>query len=239
MCVISWVQSCYPLRCVCVRGYRAVTSLGPSLPSCGLDTNQPQVKEKTFETISMHTELYQLFCDKWRLLTCPDLQPPQPPTPTHHWSTGRHTRRMQCTPSCTSSSVPSVFRPPALTSNHPNHPNQHTNQPQVKEKTHETIGVHTELYQLFSDKWRSLLGRCSSNYISDAKLGQLLKQWAGEDDKQENKGETEDMSKLLTVLNEVTEMGPRALECLHANFRIRVSNPCFHCSWMRRTSKQS
>ena len=135
--------------------------------------------------------------------------------------------RSACTPGCASSSVTSGARPPALTSNHPNHPNQHTNQPQVKEKTHETIGVHTELYQLFSDKWRSLLGRCSSNYISDAKLGQLLKQWAGEDDKQENKGETEDMSKLLTVLNEVTEMGPRALECMHSNFKIRVSNPFF------------
>ena len=29
------------------------------------------------------------------------------------------------------------------------------------------------------------MGSCSSNYISDAKLGQLLKQWAGEDKAQE------------------------------------------------------
>ena len=55
---------------------------------------------------------------------------------------------------------------------------------QVKEKTSETVGIHTELYQLMRDKWRSLMGRCSKNYISDAKLGLLLKQWAGEDEKE-------------------------------------------------------
>ncbi len=71
--------------------------------------------------------------------------------------------------------------------------------------------MHTELYQLFRDQWRSLMGRCSSNYISDAKLGQLLKQWAGEDDKEENKGAVEDVSKLLTVLNEVRGYSLRGL----------------------------
>lgn len=58
---------------------------------------------------------------------------------------------------------------------------------EVKEKTHETVGIHTELYQLMRDKWRSLLGSCSANYISDAKLGALLKQWAGDDDDEEQK----------------------------------------------------
>jgi len=74
---------------------------------------------------------------------------------------------------------------------------------EVKEKTHETVGIHTELYQLLRDKWRSLMGRCSSNYISDAKLGQLLKQWAGEEEDQAaQQNVNAEMSKLLTVLNE-------------------------------------
>ncbi len=34
--------------------------------------------------------------------------------------------------------------------------------------------------QLFRDKWRGFMGSFSSNYISDDKLGSLLKQWAGD-----------------------------------------------------------
>jgi hypothetical protein len=44
--------------------------------------------------------------------------------------------------------------------------------------------------QLLRDKWRSLLGSCSANYISDAKLGALLKQWAG-DESDEKKQEAQ------------------------------------------------
>jgi hypothetical protein len=44
--------------------------------------------------------------------------------------------------------------------------------------------------QLLRDKWRSLLGSCSANYISDAKLGNLLKQWAG-DESDEKKQEAQ------------------------------------------------
>uniref|UniRef100_A0A7S0NBN4 Polycystin cation channel PKD1/PKD2 domain-containing protein n=1 Tax=Chlamydomonas leiostraca TaxID=1034604 RepID=A0A7S0NBN4_9CHLO len=73
---------------------------------------------------------------------------------------------------------------------------------EVKEKTHETVGIHTELYQLLRDKWRSLLGSCSANYISDAKLGALLKQWAGDDEDEDKKAVQGDVSKLLTILNE-------------------------------------
>ena len=77
---------------------------------------------------------------------------------------------------------------------------------EVKEKTHETVGIHTELYTLLRDKWRGLLGRCSPNYISDQKLGALLRQWAGEDDKEEAKkaaaAQAAEAEKLLTVLNE-------------------------------------
>ena len=52
---------------------------------------------------------------------------------------------------------------------------------EVKEQTHETVGVHTELLMMSKDLWRSCMGMCSSNYISDRQLGSLLKQWAGED----------------------------------------------------------
>jgi hypothetical protein len=47
----------------------------------------------------------------------------------------------------------------------------------VKTKQEETAGIHTELWMMMKDRWRSLMGSCSSNYISDDKLGQLLKQW--------------------------------------------------------------
>ncbi|GLC33126.1 hypothetical protein PLESTB_000367500 [Pleodorina starrii] len=74
---------------------------------------------------------------------------------------------------------------------------------EVKEKTQETVGIHTELFTLLRDKWRSLLGRCSANYISDAKLGDLLRQWAGEEDEDDgDKDAAADKRKLLTILNE-------------------------------------
>ncbi|KAG2493793.1 hypothetical protein HYH03_008013 [Edaphochlamys debaryana] len=75
---------------------------------------------------------------------------------------------------------------------------------EVKEKTHETVGIHTELFTLLRDKWRSLLGRCSPHYISDSKLGELLRQWAGEGEEDDGKGgkDAEDKRKLLTILNE-------------------------------------
>ncbi len=61
------------------------------------------------------------------------------------------------------------------------------------------VGIHTELYTLLRDKWRGLLGRCSANYISDAKLGDLLRQWAGEDRDAGDEQAAADRRKLLTV----------------------------------------
>ena len=88
---------------------------------------------------------------------------------------------------------------------------------EVKEKTHETVGVHTELFMMARDKWRSMMGMCSSNYISDRQLGTLLKQWAGEEDKgDEHRGDRE-VAKLLTVLNEdldEEDLQTVLLECL-------------------------
>lgn len=78
---------------------------------------------------------------------------------------------------------------------------------EVKEKTHETVGIHTELFQLMRDKWRSLLGSFSPNYISDAKLGDLLRQWAGEgDDKDDSPEVREEKRKLLTVSDPTASM---------------------------------
>jgi hypothetical protein len=65
------------------------------------------------------------------------------------------------------------------------------------------VGIHTELFMLLRDKWRSLLGRCSPNYISDKKLGDLLRQWAGEEDEGDaNNAGAADKRKLLTVSGE-------------------------------------
>jgi len=86
---------------------------------------------------------------------------------------------------------------------------------EVKEKTEETVGVHTELFMMARDKWRSLMGMCSSNYISDAKLGTLLKQWAGEDVVPVH--QERETVKLLTVLNEdmdEEDLKTVLLECL-------------------------
>lgn len=85
---------------------------------------------------------------------------------------------------------------------------------EVKEKTHETAGVHTELFQLCRDKFRSLMGLCSSNYISDYKLGLLLKQWAGAEKKKKTDAEA---VKLITILNEdldESDLKTVLLECL-------------------------
>ncbi|GIL76287.1 hypothetical protein Vretimale_5865 [Volvox reticuliferus] len=74
---------------------------------------------------------------------------------------------------------------------------------EVKEKTHETVGIHTELFTLLRDKWRSLMGACSPNYISDSKLGALLRQWGGgEDEDKDDNDNQADKRKLLTILNE-------------------------------------
>lgn len=74
---------------------------------------------------------------------------------------------------------------------------------EIKEKTHETVGLHTELAQLLRDKWRSLVGRATNNYISDRKLGQLLKQWAGEDNEEDAAaGAGEEGPKVVKVFDE-------------------------------------
>ncbi|GIL44962.1 hypothetical protein Vafri_2402 [Volvox africanus] len=74
---------------------------------------------------------------------------------------------------------------------------------EVKEKTQETVGIHTELFTLLRDKWRSLMGACSPNYISDSKLGALLRQWGGGEDEDEGDNNNQaDKRKLLTILNE-------------------------------------
>ncbi|GLI64894.1 hypothetical protein VaNZ11_008286 [Volvox africanus] len=76
---------------------------------------------------------------------------------------------------------------------------------EVKEKTQETVGIHTELFTLLRDKWRSLMGACSSNYISDSKLGALLRQWGGGEDEDgdgDGNNNQADKRKLLTILNE-------------------------------------
>ncbi|MEW5311378.1 MAG: hypothetical protein WDW38_003099 [Sanguina aurantia] len=73
---------------------------------------------------------------------------------------------------------------------------------ETKDKTHETVSMHTELYALLRDKWCGMIGRFSNKHISDQKLGALLKAWAGEDAQDTKAIAPEDAQKLLTVLNE-------------------------------------
>uniref|UniRef100_A0A7S0YB92 Polycystin cation channel PKD1/PKD2 domain-containing protein n=1 Tax=Polytomella parva TaxID=51329 RepID=A0A7S0YB92_9CHLO len=76
---------------------------------------------------------------------------------------------------------------------------------EVKERTEETVGMHTELFQMFRDQWRSWAGAYGrgGHGVSEAKLGALLKQWSGEKTTEEKK-EVDDLrrEKLLTILNE-------------------------------------
>ncbi|KAK9819873.1 hypothetical protein WJX72_003501 [[Myrmecia] bisecta] len=77
---------------------------------------------------------------------------------------------------------------------------------EVKENTSETTGLHTEVGQMVREKWRSLTAGClNSNYVPDKRLGQLLRQWGGEDDhEQSNKlaANRENAEKKLKVLGE-------------------------------------
>lgn len=41
---------------------------------------------------------------------------------------------------------------------------------EVKEQTHETVGIHTELYQLGKEKLHSIMSMVRPNYISDSKV---------------------------------------------------------------------
>ncbi|KAF5834587.1 hypothetical protein DUNSADRAFT_8712 [Dunaliella salina] len=74
---------------------------------------------------------------------------------------------------------------------------------EVKEQTHETVGIHTELYQLGREKLHSIMSLVKPNYIADTKVEAMLKQWAvGEEEEQKEKEKPETSLKLLTVMNE-------------------------------------
>eukprot|EP00873_Tetraselmis_striata_P015466 jgi/Tetstr1/435730/TSEL_024629.t1 len=54
---------------------------------------------------------------------------------------------------------------------------------EVKENTTEQTGLHTEVGQLLREKWRSVTSCFSrGQHIPDRRLGQLLKQWGGDED---------------------------------------------------------
>ncbi|KAL3132313.1 hypothetical protein ABBQ32_008891 [Trebouxia sp. C0010 RCD-2024] len=77
---------------------------------------------------------------------------------------------------------------------------------EVKENTHETTGLHTEVGQMVREKWRSMLASCchGSDYVPDKRLGQLLKQWGGEEEEGVALAEKEagDKERRLRVLGE-------------------------------------
>uniref|UniRef100_A0A6S8IGD5 Polycystin cation channel PKD1/PKD2 domain-containing protein n=1 Tax=Dunaliella tertiolecta TaxID=3047 RepID=A0A6S8IGD5_DUNTE len=73
---------------------------------------------------------------------------------------------------------------------------------EVKEQTHETVGIHTELYQLGREKLHSIMSLVRPNYIADTKVEAMLKQWAVGEQDVKDKEKPETSLKLLTVMNE-------------------------------------
>lgn len=67
-------------------------------------------------------------------------------------------------------------------------------------------GLHTEVGQMVREKWRSMLASCchGSDYVPDKRLGQLLKQWGGEEEEGVALAEKEagDKERRLRVLGE-------------------------------------
>uniref|UniRef100_A0A061RIA9 Polycystin cation channel family n=1 Tax=Tetraselmis sp. GSL018 TaxID=582737 RepID=A0A061RIA9_9CHLO len=87
---------------------------------------------------------------------------------------------------------------------------------EVKENTTEHTGMHTDLGQMLSEKWRSVtacFGR--SQHISDRRLGQLLKQWGGADEDEDEGGEEKEKHIRLLDTNLTAEDLKRVLgQCL-------------------------
>ncbi|KAL0022694.1 hypothetical protein WJX77_001966 [Trebouxia sp. C0004] len=77
---------------------------------------------------------------------------------------------------------------------------------EVKENTHETTGLHTEVGQMVREKWRSMLASCchGTSYVPDKRLGQLLQQWGGDDEERVGQAEKEggERERRLKVLGE-------------------------------------
>eukprot|EP00951_Prasinocladus_malaysianus_P019101 scaffold154251_cov39-Prasinocladus_malaysianus.AAC.2 len=87
---------------------------------------------------------------------------------------------------------------------------------EVKENTTEQTGLHTEVGQMIREKWRSVMscfGR--SQHIPDRRLGQLLKQWGGDDsDDEDNAGTVEKHLRLLDTNLTADELTGILQECL-------------------------
>ena len=87
---------------------------------------------------------------------------------------------------------------------------------EVKENTTEQTGLHTEVGQMIAEKWRSVtacFGR--GQHIPDRRLGQLLKQWGGDDDDSDN--EDDDNEKHLRLLDtkfDADELASVLKDCL-------------------------
>ena len=67
-------------------------------------------------------------------------------------------------------------------------------------------GLHTEVGQMVREKWRSMLASCchGSDYVPDKRLGQLLKQWGGDEEEGVHLAEKDavDKERRLKVLGE-------------------------------------
>eukprot|EP00192_Tetraselmis_astigmatica_P001702 CAMPEP_0117652658 /NCGR_PEP_ID=MMETSP0804-20121206/2750_1 /TAXON_ID=1074897 /ORGANISM="Tetraselmis astigmatica, Strain CCMP880" /LENGTH=1606 /DNA_ID=CAMNT_0005458731 /DNA_START=90 /DNA_END=4910 /DNA_ORIENTATION=+ len=90
---------------------------------------------------------------------------------------------------------------------------------EVKENTTEQTGIHTEVAQMVAEKWRSVtscFGR--GQHIPDRRLGQLLKQWGGdEEDEDDNAGSNEKHLRLLQTNLNSDDLTEILKECLAAS----------------------
>lgn len=87
---------------------------------------------------------------------------------------------------------------------------------EVKENTTEQTGLHTEVGQMIAEKWRSVMscfGR--GQHIPDRRLGQLLKQWGGDDDSDDDGYQpNEKHLRLLDTNLNAQELAAILKECL-------------------------
>ena len=93
---------------------------------------------------------------------------------------------------------------------------------------HLSAGLHTELAQMVRERWRSALAGCfHTAYVPDRRLGQLLKQWGGDeplDFSEQDRSVDGCLCQLWNATQRLeTDPSTAATPALHCE------HPCRHC----------
>ena len=91
-----------------------------------------------------------------------------------------------------------------------------------------SAGLHTELAQMVRERWRSAIAGCfHTAYVPDRRLGQLLKQWGGDEplDFSEQDRSVDGCLCLLLDATKRNKMDPFAA----APLALHCEHPCWHC----------